>query len=80
MLVTAGGLEKLEPRAYYRLWLKRGEQGTTLTCGDFVVEGPDKRTTVRFTVSYELKPGDRWIIALQPPGKHDEPGRVLLTT
>jgi hypothetical protein len=80
MVVNVGGLEKLEPRAYYRLWLKRREKGTTLPCGDFVVEGPDKRTTVRFTVSYSLKPGDRWIVTEQLPGEHDEPGRLLLTT
>jgi hypothetical protein len=80
MVVTVGGLPKLEQeRSYYRLWLKKGERAT-LPCGDFVVEGPDKRTTVRFTVSYSVKPGDRWIVAYQPPGKHDEPGPVLLST
>ena len=78
LLVTVGGLPKLERRAYYRLWLKRGERA--LPCGDFVVNGTDDRATVRFTVSYEVEPGDRWIVAYQAPGKHDEPGRVLLST
>lgn len=79
MLVSVGGLAKLEPREYYSLWLQRADRAT-LPCGEFVVEGPDKRTTVRFTVSYKLRPGDRWIVAKQPPGEHEEPGRVLLTT
>jgi hypothetical protein len=79
MLVNVGGLRKLEPRAYYRLSLQRAD-GATLHCGDFVVEGEDKRTSVRFTVSYNLREGDRWIVTLQPPGKHEEPGQVLLTT
>jgi hypothetical protein len=79
MLVKVGGLPKLERRAYYRLWLQRTGK-RALPCGDFQVEGPDKRTTVRFTVGYRVNPGDRWIVAKQPPGKHDEPGPVLLTT
>lgn len=80
MLVTVGGLPKLkEERAYYRLWLKKGERAT-LPCGDFVVDGSDDRTTVRFTVSYNVKPGDKWIVAEQPPGMHDDPGPVLLST
>jgi len=80
MAVTVAGLPKLKRRfSYYRLWLKKGERAT-LPCGDFVVEGPEKRTTVRFTVSYKVDPGDRWIVAYQPPGEHEEPGRILLST
>jgi hypothetical protein len=80
MLVTVGGLPKItQERAYYRLWLKRGESAT-LPCGDFVVEGPDDRTTVRYTVSYKLEPGDTWIVAYQAPGEHEAPGPIFLST
>ena len=79
MIVTVGGLPKLESHAYYRLWLQHGKR-VTLPCGDFVVDGTDDRATVRFTVSYEVEPGDRWIVAYQAPGKHEMPGRVVLST
>ncbi len=79
MLVSVGGLTKLEPPEYYRLWLQRGSK-TTLPCGDFVVEGGNKRTVVRFTVSYSIKPGDRWIVTKQAAGQHRTPGQLLLTT
>jgi hypothetical protein len=78
MLVTVGGLEKIQRRAYYRLWLQRGNR-VSLPCGDFVVAGTDDRAEVRFTVSYDVKPGDKWIVAYQAPRKHDEPGPILLT-
>ena len=79
MLVTVGGLPKLERHAYYRLWLKRGNRAN-LPCGDFVVAGTEDRATVHFTVSYQVQPGDRWIVAYQAPNKHDEPGPILLST
>jgi hypothetical protein len=78
MLVTVGGLKKIERRAYYRLWLQRGNR-FSLPCGDFVVAGTDDRAEVRFTVSYKVQPGDKWIVAYQAPTKHEEPGPVLLS-
>ena len=78
MLVTVGGLKKLERRAYYRLWLQRGDR-VSLPCGDFVVAGTDDRATVHFTVSYKVQPGDKWIVAYQAPRQHEDPGPILLT-
>ncbi len=76
MEMTVAGLPKEQSRAaYYELWLTK--QGKAVApCGTFRVHG--KKTTVRFTVPYDLKRYDGWIVTAQP---RDEtpPGPVVLT-
>jgi hypothetical protein len=61
--------------AYYELWLTKDGKAIA-PCGTFRVHG--RKTTVRFTVPYDLKHYDGWIVTTQP---HDEtpPGPVVLT-
>jgi hypothetical protein len=46
-------------------------------CGTFRVHGDT--TTVRFSVSYQVRKYDGWVVTAQVPG-HAEPGKVVLTT
>jgi hypothetical protein len=75
MLVRASNLKKLSEGAYYTLWLTRDGRAIA-PCGSFVTS--DGATTqVRFTVYYQLKRFDGWVVTYQPRGHHT-PGRVLL--
>jgi hypothetical protein len=77
MQITVSGLPQQRQRAaYYELWLtKHGKP--VAPCGTFRVHG--KTTTVRFTVPYQLKHYDGWVVTKDRPGE-PEPGRVVLTT
>jgi hypothetical protein len=61
--------------AYYELWLTKDGK-VIAPCGTFRVHG--KTTTVRFTVPYNFRSYDGWIVTAQP---HDDapPGPVVLT-
>ena len=79
MIVRVAHLEKLEPRAYYAVWLTRKGRAVA-PCGYFVVPGNrNKVTKVRLTVGYKLSRFDGWVVTEQLP-RHREPGRVVLTT
>ena len=75
MLVRAANLKNLSGGDYYTLWLTR--KGRAIApCGSFVTGGA-ATTQARFTVYYQLKRFDGWVLTYQPRGHH-EPGRVLL--
>jgi hypothetical protein len=77
MELEVTGLPKQPQRvAYYELWLTKGHKPVEL-CGAFRVHGD--KTTVRFTVPYDAKSIDGWVITAQPDGT-PEPGPVVLTT
>jgi hypothetical protein len=77
MQVEINGLPKQPDRAsYYALWLTRGHKPVEL-CGTFRISGD--KTTVRFSVPYDLTKIDGWVVTAQPQGVN-APGRVVLTT
>jgi Anti-sigma-K factor rskA len=61
--------------AYYELWLTKNGKAVA-PCGTFRVHG--RKTTVRFTVPYDLKQYGGWIVTSQ---QHDDapPGPTVLT-
>jgi hypothetical protein len=75
MLVRAANLKNLPSGAYYTLWLTRDGRAIA-PCGSFVT-GDAATTQARFTVYYQLKRFDGWVLTYQPRGEH-EPGEVLL--
>ena len=76
MVVKVSSLAKLPPHAYYTLWLTK--QGKPVApCGTFRAHGA--RTSLTFTVAYQLKRFDGWVVTRQNAG-HDKPGPVVLTT
>ena len=77
MEMTVRGLpQQSERKAYYELWLTKHGKPLAL-CGTFRVHGDT--TTVRFSVSYQVRKYDGWVVTAQVPG-HAEPGKVVLTT
>jgi hypothetical protein len=70
LLVDVSGLPPLEPDEFYALWLvEDGEWAAT--CGYFSVgEG---ETTVRMTVSYEIRDFEAWAISTGHPNEHPPP-------
>jgi hypothetical protein len=62
--------------AYYELWLTRHGKPTA-PCGTFRVN--KRTTTVRFSVPYNFKRFDGWVITRQDTDLHD-PGPVVLST
>ena len=61
--------------AYYELWLTKNGKAVA-PCGTFRVHG--RKTTVRFTVPYDLKHYDGWIVTTQK-GDNLPPGPTVLT-
>jgi len=76
MEVVVTGLPTQPEGAYYTLYLTRDGK-PRVPCGYFRMR--DHTTTVHFTVPYELKKGEDWVVTYQPKGVH-EPGRIVLTT
>jgi hypothetical protein len=77
MEVEVDGLPKQPNRdASYQLWLTRNHKPDEL-CGTFRVSGA--KTTVRFTVPYDLTGVDGWVVTAQP-ARSTAPGPVVLTT
>ena len=75
MVFRVTGLPKVNAEGYYELLLVRGRD--RLACGSFVVgEGT---TEARFSVYYDVRPSDRWIVAAHPREHLDNPP-VALTT
>jgi hypothetical protein len=76
MEMTVSGLATQSSRsAYYELWLTKNGKAVA-SCGTFRVHG--KKTTVRFTVPYDLQHYDGWIVTTQQ-GDDSPPGPVVLT-
>jgi hypothetical protein len=76
MEMTVERLPKQQTRnAYYELWLTKNGKAVA-PCGTFRVHG--RKTTVRFTVPYDLHNYDGWIVTTQ---QHDDgpPGPTVLT-
>ena len=77
MELEVSGLPKQAQRqAYYELWLTRGHKPVE-PCGAFRVHGDS--TKVRFSVPYDLRGIDGWVVTAQPEGTR-EPGPVVMTT
>jgi hypothetical protein len=76
MELIVSGLPEQAAGAYYELLLTRNGKPRA-PCGGFRVHG--KTTIVRFTVPYQLKRFDGWVIAVWPKGAR-KPGRVVLST
>ena len=77
MEIEVNNLPKQANRsAYYALWLTQNHHPEEL-CGTFRITG--SKTTVRFTVPYDLRKIDGWVVTVQPQGR-TAPGRVVLTT
>ena len=70
LVLDVSGLRPLGPDEFYALWLvEDGEWGAT--CGYFSVgEG---ETTVRMTVSYEIREFEAWAISTGHPNEHPPP-------
>jgi hypothetical protein len=74
MELSVTGLPQRE-RGYYELFVWR--QGKpTFPCTGFRMVGD--KTTVHFTVPYELKAGTELVVTEVVRGKHDWPGRVVM--
>lgn len=65
-----------DARAYYELWTTRNGKPAA-PCGGFRVH--DRTTRLRFTVPYDFRRFDGWVVTEQPAGVHT-PGKVVLTT
>ena len=67
LVLDISGLPPLEPDEFYALWLvEDGEWGAT--CGYFSVgEG---ETTVRMTVSYDIREFEAWAVSTGHPNEH----------
>ena len=67
LVLDISGLPPLEPDEFYALWLvEDGEWGAT--CGYFSVgEG---QTTVRMTVSYDIREFEAWAVSTGHPNEH----------
>lgn len=76
MLVTVRGLKSLPRGGYYQLFLTRNHRPAA-SCGIFTVRGAV--TAVRFSVPYELRNYDGWVLAVHLPGGA-ETSRILMTT
>jgi len=76
MELVVTGLPTQPEGAYYTLYLTRDGK-PRVPCGYFRMR--EHTTTVHFTVPYELKKGEAWVVTYQPKGVH-EPGRIVLTT
>lgn len=77
MEMTVRGLpQQADRKAYYELWLTKHGKPLAL-CGTFRVHGDT--TTVQFTVPYQVRHYDGWVITSQVPDRR-EPGPVVLTT
>jgi hypothetical protein len=77
MQFDVSGLPQQNDRAaYYELWLTRNGKAVA-PCGSFRVNA--KTTSVRLSVSYQLKSFDGWVVTSQT-GKRDGLGPVVLTT
>ncbi len=77
MEMEVNGLPKQPQReAYYALWLTRNHKPVEL-CGTFRVSG--NPTIVRFSVPYNLKNVDGWVVTSHAGGAHT-PGPIVLTT
>jgi hypothetical protein len=74
MELSVTGLPGRE-HGYYELFVwRRGKPG--FPCTGFRMLGD--KTTVRFTVPYELSPGTKLVVTEIVRGKHDWPGRVVM--
>jgi hypothetical protein len=65
-----------EPTAYYELWLTQHGKPSA-ACGTFRVNA--RTTTVRFSVPYDFKRFDGWVITRQDTDRQD-PGPAVLST
>jgi hypothetical protein len=76
MEMTVEHLPKQQSRgSYYELWLTKNGKAVA-PCGTFRVHG--RKTTVRFTVPFDLKHYDGWIVTTQQRD-NGPPGPTVLT-
>jgi hypothetical protein len=67
LVLDVSGLPPLEPDEFYALWLVEDGEWTA-TCGYFSVgEG---ETTVRMTVSYDIRRFEAWAVSTGHPNEH----------
>jgi hypothetical protein len=76
MQLEVTNLPSQPARRYYELWLTRNGKPIA-PCGYFRVAG--QVTTVRFSVPYDFKKFDGWVITARD-ARERGPGRVVLTT
>jgi hypothetical protein len=70
LVLEVSGLPRLPDDEFYALWLAR-EGEWEATCGYFSVGAGE--TTVRMTVSYEIRDFDAWAISTGHPREHPPP-------
>lgn len=73
LVIDVTGLPPLGPDEYYALWLAEDGEWAA-TCGYFSVGAGE--TTVRMTVSYDIREFDAWVVSTGP--RRDEEPRPLL--
>lgn len=77
MLFSVTGLPQQRQPAYYNLYLVKGGKPVVL-CGSFRVN--DKTTTLKFSVPYNARRFEGWVVTEQKPPFGKGPGPVVLTT
>jgi len=67
LVLDISGLPPLEPDEFYALWLVEGGEWAA-TCGYFSVG--ESETTVRMTVSYDIREFEAWAVSTGHPNEH----------
>jgi hypothetical protein len=79
MDLSATGLPKLPPQAYYEVFLVR-EGKLFAPCGSFVVKGSAGEVSVSLNAPYHLQRSDSWVVTRQVAGRRGAPTVVLRPT
>jgi hypothetical protein len=75
MILSVKGLPEQDDHGYYELFTWRDGK-PSFPCTGFKMIGG--KTTVHFTVPYELQPGTKLVITFVERGKVDWPGKVVM--
>jgi hypothetical protein len=76
MTLSVTGLPKLQPHAYYYVYLVRDGKPWA-PCGAFRVASASQTLTLTMNAPYRLRTGDTWVVT-QPAAHGTEPGTTVL--